>query len=224
MKCWNKQHLWHILGENTAHKYLFTPKKGTQEIKVKIIPMFNLMNQSFYCHHTGVWVRSHMEQGWVKSSCITEKPTPTMVTTHKGALYTACSSCQSKNLPPAQLVSSSISLSLLLIIWQGASKNLPSLCSPRLMTICLPPKSHEPPLHAQKECFNSKENATQPRATPCPEKTLNSIPLLPPISMGSPKEPITSLAMGFDHAYSIRHELPPVASKPINRVIGYFHI
>lgn len=167
----------------------------------------------------------HMEQGWVKSSCITEKLTPTQVTTHKdcnlGALYTACSSCQSMNLPPAQLVSSSISLSFLLILQQGTFKNLPSLCSPRLMTICSPPKSHEPPLPAKKECFNSKENATRQRVMSCPEKTFNNIPLLPPISMSSPKEPITSLAMGFDHVYSIRHELPPVASNPIKTVLPY---
>lgn len=89
------------------------------------------------------------------------------------------------------------------------------------MTICLPPKSHEPPLPAKKECFNSKENATRQRVMSCPEKTFNNIPLLPPISMSSPKEPITSLAMGFDHVYSIRHELPPVASNPIKTVLPY---
>lgn len=92
------------------------------------------------------------------------------------------------------------------------------------MTICLPPKSHEPPLPSWNVSI-LREMPYNKEPMSCPEKALNNTPHLPPISMGSLKEPMTSLAMGFDHVYSIRHELPPVeqTSNPIRRVVGYLH-
>lgn len=109
--------LWQILPRR-HYTHIHSPQKGNpRQTKVAAVPLFCLAKVSSLGLLTGIWVHSSWrEYGWLKISCIINRPTAPQAAVHEsckpGALQTACR-LQSKNLS-SQLSFSPINCSFLL--------------------------------------------------------------------------------------------------------------